>query len=326
MMSSMADGLIFAFLLDSDGGWAPLGWDAVEQWTPADGVLWVHLDYTSARSIEWITNGSGLDEVACEALLAGETRPRCTVMQDGLLAILRGVNQAPGADPEDMVSIRILANADRIISCRKRYLAFESDIRKQISKDRGPKSVSEVLSEVADLMVVHMSNVIEDLDDAVDRLSDQVLSGETKSLRTDIADTKRAIIRIRRYLSPQREALSRLANADVGWLLQKDRLWLREVADGTIRYLEDLDAARDRAAVTQEELTQRITERTENRVYLLTIVTTIFLPLGFITGLLGINVGGIPGAENQLGFLFVCVILLLVALFAILLLKWRKWF
>ena len=67
---------------------------------------------------------------------------------------------------------------------------------------------------------------------------------------------------------------------------------MREVSDQLARYLEDLDEARDRAAVTQEELVNRLSEQMNNKMYILSIVAAIFLPLGFLTGLLGINVGG----------------------------------
>ncbi len=322
----MAEGLIMAYLLDGHGGGRPMGWQDIAQWKPADGPLWLHLDYTHPHVIKWVEQESGLDEVSAAALLADETRPRYTLMHDNLLAILRGVNLNPGADPEDMVAIRILANEQRIISCRKRRIAFEGDIQKMFAKGRGPENAGDLIAEIADLMVIHMSDIIEDLEGATDQLAEQVMSGTTRMLRSELADTKRAIIRIRRYLSPQREALVRLSNAEPAWLTARERAWLREVADRTTRYLEDLDSARDRATVTQEELSHRLSEQTEKRMYLLTIITTIFLPLGFVTGLLGINVGGIPGAENTTAFLIVCLLLLLVGVIELLLLKWRKWF
>ena len=99
-----------------------------------------------------------------------------------------------------------------------------------------------------------------------------------------------------------------------------------ENAEHLIRYLEDLDSVRDRAAVTQEELGARMSEQMNNRMYVLSIVTMIFLPLGFLTGLLGINVGGMPGVENQYAFTTVVVIILVSACVQIWYLKRNKWF
>ncbi len=74
-----------------------------------------------------------------------------------------------------------------------------------------------------------------------------------------------------------------------------NRLRIREVADRQVRYVEDIDEVRERAAMAQEELLSRISEQMNERSYLFTVVATIFLPLNFFTGLIGINVGGTPG-------------------------------
>ena len=100
---------------------------------------------------------------------------------------------------------------------------------------------------------------------------------------------------------------------------------MREASDQLSRYLEDLDEARDRAAVTQEELVNRLSEQMNNKMYLLSIVAAIFLPLGFLTGLLGINVGGIPGADSKLGFTTFLILLLTVVIFQFWLFKKKKW-
>ena len=75
----------------------------------------------------------------------------------------------------------------------------------------------------------------------------------------------------------------------------------------------------------QDELTNRLSEQMNRTMYLLTIVASIFLPLGFITGLLGVNVGGIPGTEEPMGFLALCGLLLLLGLVEYWLFKRLKW-
>jgi zinc transporter len=91
------------------------------------------------------------------------------------------------------------------------------------------------------------------------------------------------------------------------------------------RHIEDLDEARDRAAVTQEQLINSLSEQMNNKMYILSIVAAIFLPLGFLTGLLGINVGGIPGADSKLGFSVFVILLVGVVGFQIWFFKKKKW-
>jgi len=98
------------------------------------------------------------------------------------------------------------------------------------------------------------------------------------------------------------------------------------LTDRMTRYIEDLDEARDRASVTHEELLNRLAELTNRRMYLLTMIAAIFLPLSFITGLLGINVGGIPGARNNHAFLVVVGLLAVISAVQWIYFHWRKWF
>jgi zinc transporter len=77
--------------------------------------------------------------------------------------------------------------------------------------------------------------------------------------------------------------------------------------------------------VTQEELGNRLSEQLNSRMYVLSVVAAIFLPLGFLTGLFGINVGGIPMAENPQGFIDIVLMLLLITGLQVVLFRWRRW-
>lgn len=319
------DGLIAAYLLDGIGGAQAYDWQQILAWRPEAGVLWVHLDYTRDNARRWVREHSGLDPLVADNLLQEETRPRSAPLSDGLLVLLRGVNMNPNAEPEDMVSIRIWANQNRIVTTRHRHLLSVDDLRAAIAAGRGPRGAGEFLVQISDRMVVRMADVIDGIDEHVAELEDQILVFESHRLRPLLADVRRQIISLRRYLAPQREAMARLTQERVEWLSDQDRLRLREVGDRVTRYVEDLDAARDRAAVTQEELNSRLSEQMDRRMYVLSIVAAIFLPLGFVTGLLGINVGGIPGAEFRYGFLLVCLLLGGLAAVQFWILRRRRW-
>ncbi|MDX1581577.1 MAG: CorA family divalent cation transporter, partial [Alphaproteobacteria bacterium] len=101
-------------------------------------------------------------------------------------------------------------------------------------------------------------------------------------------------------------------NEPAEWMDQRDRLLLREVADKITRYVEELDTVRERAAVVQDELSSRLAERLNNNTYVLSVIAAIFLPLGLLTGLLGINVGGMPGADQSWAFWVVTAALLVL--------------
>lgn len=323
----MADnsGFIFAFALDGGGGGKELNWDAVKKWRPEQGTLWVHLDYTDNKVKEWLYAASNIDHVMLDALTAEETRPRSLVHKDGMLIILRGVNLNPDSDPEDMVSIRFWLDAKQIVTLRQRRVMAIDDLRQAVIAGNGPVGPGDFLESLADRLVLRMGAVIADVDDSVDALEDEVLSEQSYDLRQKIAYIRRVAISMRRYLAPQRDVMTRLHNEKVGWLSEMERMRLREIADRTMRYVEDLDAIRDRATVTQEELNNRLAEQMNKTMYVLSIVAGIFLPLGLLTGLLGINIGGIPGAENPRAFALFCFLLVGIAAGQVWYFKRMRW-
>ena len=320
-----SNGLVFAFVLDGNGGGRSLDFASLKKWRPEDGAIWLHLDYTANDAKQWIFGESGIDPIIAESLMTEETRPRSLVHKGGMLLILRGVNLNPGAEPEDMISLRLWIDTNCIVTLRHRRVMAINDLRRAVESGSGPTGPGAFLEELSDRLVIRMGTAISDVDDSVDAIEDEVLTEQSYDLRHRIADIRRTAIAMRRYLAPQRDVMMRLYNEKVDWLDEMARMRLREISDRTIRYVEDLDAVRDRATVTQEELNNRLAEQMNKTMYVLSIVAGIFLPLGLLTGLLGINVGGIPGTENKWAFTLFCVLLLGIAGAQVWLFKRKKW-
>ena len=320
-------GLIDAWLLDGRGGGRRLDWNEIATCRPVDGEwLWIHLDHSQAAVHDWMYTDSGLSAITADALLAAETRPRCVPADNGLMIFLRGVNLNPGADPEDMVSIRMWAGERRVISLRKRRLLSVDDLRQAIGHGEGPDTPGDFVVMIVDFLLARVSGIIDGLYDQVDELEDAVLVSTDYHQREQLAGIRRQAIALRRFLAPQREALNRLAQERSALLAAGQQLYLRESFDRLTRLVEDLDAARERAAVTQESLVSRFAEQTNQRMFVLSVVAAIFLPLSFATGLLGVNVGGIPGADDPKGFAIVVALMLLVGGGLWLFFRWRRWF
>lgn len=311
---SEENGIIDAYAFTGSGrsetisDWAEL----TARWNGPDPV-WLHLHLDNAEARRWLETKSGLDAVTVAALGAEEPRPRCDAQGDGLILALRGVNLNPGADPEDMVSLRLWVDGRRIVSVRRRKLMAINDVRDEIAREAAPRTTGEFLATLAAHLVERMDPVLTDLDDRVDSLEDMLLTAAGHEVRNKLAGIRREAIGLRRYIAPQREAMGRLIHHPPAWIGDLERSRLREVGDRITRYVEDLDAIRERAAVMQDEVATRISEQINRNMYLLSIVAALFLPLGFVTGLLGINVGGVPGEGVPYAFLAVCAILAAVA-------------
>ncbi|WP_459872122.1 zinc transporter ZntB [Endothiovibrio diazotrophicus] len=319
-----SDGLLFAGRL-AQGGVERLDWAGVRGWRSGEGLLWVHLQYDIEAAARWLYEESGIDEMVADALTAEATRPRVIAHDGGLLAVLRGVNTNPGADPEDMVSLRIWLQPGRVITTRQRRLLSVEGLRQALEAGEGPDDPAAFLAELVERLTERIGLVSEAIDERLVALEEQALDEGRPDPHGEVTEMRRQLIRLRRFLAPQRDALSRLQQERVAILDDDSRLRLRESGNLLTRYVEDLDAAHERAVVTHEEIVARQSELLNRRMYALSLVAGIFLPLGFATGLLGINVGGMPGAESPWGFWVVCGLLGLAAVGQLWLFKRMRW-
>jgi zinc transporter len=317
------DGLIHLFDISPDGTAQHLADDALRSPLPESGYRWVHCDLTSDVQ-RWVEEN--LEPAAALALTAEETRPRCQHFKSGFVLILRGVNMNPGANPEDMVGIRLWVDDKRIISLRKRKLMAIADLAEGFNTGSGgPGSTGDFVSSLAFKLIERMEPVITDLSDQADALEDDAIS-ETKDIsRTANAALRREAILLRRYIAPQKEALNRLSTDPSPVISDQVRITIREASDRVTRFVEELDSVRERCAILHDQLADKRAEEMNRNMFILSIIAAIFLPLGFLTGLLGVNVGGIPGSDNPYAFTALCIIMVLISIGITLLFKKMKW-
>lgn len=281
----------------------PLGMSIpeVEHLTGGHDFLWLHFDGRDGNSLLGVKADDSIPAIARSALFAHETRPRCAVMDGGALINLRGLGSTPEDDPDPLVSIRMWADKGRVITVSFRNIAAYEPVAERFRR-------GEIL-DPGDLIAAIAEEITDSLDPDVatlgDRLDDieSALDGHTPTgLRRQVAEIRSQAISYRRFIAPQRQALERIAQTDLPWLEDADHVHLREAADRCARMAEELEAVRERSALAHEALTDLRAEQLDRRSLLISIVALIFLPVTFVTGLLGMNVEGIPFAHAPWAF------------------------
>jgi zinc transporter len=264
------------------------------------GFVWMHVDSVDEPDLSMLTGGD-IPDVAANALVASETRPRCERIEQGAIVNLRG----PAANDVDvsdrLVSIRMWVRRGKVNSLTRRPLAATATVTAQMKEG--------AVLDPGDLVAAFAREISSELDPQVAELGDQLDDCESDlesrnmyHLRGSIARIRAEAIAFRRFVAPDRDALSALAQLDFDWLAEDDRLHIREAADRFARMAEELEAVRERSALLHEQLTDLRAEEIDQRSLLISIVAFIFLPLTFITGLLGMNVNGIPYKDAPWAF------------------------
>ena len=279
--------------------------------TARDCFIWCHIDGQDDEGRRWLERDSGLSLPVVQALTAVETRPRCEPIEHGALINLRGLGETPEDDPDKLVSIRLWAEQGRTITVSYRTLSAMDAVRTRMD-DGAIRDPGDIISAIATEITHALDPEIVELGDSIDACEAGLDADHAWRNRRRIGKARSLAISYRRFVVPQRQALERLAQLDMAWLQEDDRLHLREAADRFARMGEELEAVRERSALLHEQLSDLRSEQIETRALLLSIVALVFLPLTFLTGLFGMNVGGIPFAQNPHGFewvVFVCLVI-----------------
>jgi len=286
------------------------------------GFVWLHAD--------GVGHGETMDlpgyvpPMAANALVASETRPRCDEIDDAALINLRGPALDTMQDSDGLVSIRLWVEGGRVTSASRHRLAALGKVEALMRAGRLTDG-GDFVAALAQAISTALDPEVADLGDQLDDCEGMLDGGNIYELRRKIARIRSQAIILRRFVAPDRDALAAMAQLEFDWIAKEDRLHLREAADRFARMAEELEAVRERAALLHEQLTDLRAEMIDQRSLGIAVVAFIFLPLTFITGLLGMNVEGIPGASEPWAFWGVVGFCVLVGLAVAGWFVWSHW-
>ena len=319
-------GIIFSWTIDGSGGGQRVSHSEISEEIRNAGLAWVHVNDTKRSARKWIEREFAyLDRIILDALLADETHPRYLDHQDGLLLILRGVNLDPDEKPEDMISLRVWIDSHRVITVEHEEIRTIRDIDQALARRAGPTCAGDFLTMLTEHLFEYMGDAITRIHDRLDELEDMMLDDPDKVQSKTVTELRRVAMKFHRYVAPQRDVIAHLANSKNSWLDDIHRRDFLEDWDKVKHILEDLDFLRDRARIIYEELNSITSQKTNRNLYVLSGIATIFMPLTFITGLLGMNVEGIPGADQTQAFAIVTLGTVCFGIFLAFIFRRLKW-
>jgi len=299
---------VFAWTLDGKGGVKPLdNNDIIDNEHPC----WLHLNYTHPESAEWLATTPLLPNTIRDALAGESTRPRVSRLGDGTLITLRCINGSTDERPDQLVAMRLYMDERLIVSTRQRKVLALDDVVQDLNDGTGPTDVGGWLVDVCDALTDHASEFIEELHDKIIDLEDSLMDQQVPP-RGFLALLRKQLIVMRRYMAPQRDVYSRLASERLPWMTDDHRRRMQDIADRLGRGLDEIDACISRTAIMADEISQVMQESLARRSYTMSLMAMVFLPSTFLTGLFGVNLGGIPGGDWRLGFSLFCVMLVVL--------------
>ena len=302
-------GLICGYLFREDGEGSPVGTAETLDWLRdrrngrrTGEFLWLHFNLAIAGSEKWLLDHGGLPEEFYETLHEGSRSTRIEHANGKLIAVVNDVVFDFSFDPSDIATLWASLDEHLVITARRQPLQSIDRLRSAVSKGEPIRSTVELLNHLlrdqADVLV----NIVRDCVRRVDEIEDHLLAGKLRTKRANLGELRRVLVRLRRLLAPEPAALFRLLQRPPYWVAESDSQDLRQSTEEFSVVLNDMAALQERIKLLQEEIAARVNEENSRSLFVLTIVTVLALPINILAGLFGMNVGGVPLAENSDGF------------------------
>jgi len=210
-----------------------------------------------------------------------------------------------------------------IASVEKARDAFFRDKR---YTSHGP---DHLLYKLIDDLVAEYMPIVEAIDDQIDRVEDEVLTKAAPDTLERIFSLKRIILGMRRIIAPQREVLNKLARDEFQVVDPHDRIFFRDIYDHLVRLHDVNESMRDLVSGSLDTYLSVINNRMNDVMKTLTIITTIFMPISFLTGFFGMNffepVAGLTSWTSRLSFELMLVVFISLPVGMFIWMRRRTW-
>ena len=258
-------------------------------------------------------------------LTVPSTRARCTVMDDKAMIMLRVAR--PGASPDDVGRqlLTLWLEKGRVIIASELNILDFLGLNRWEQSHSAPVSPADLVARLGLRAADRLEPLLENLGDRLDEIEERLIVRNTAKAQDSLEHLRRTLINFRRLVWPQRDVLNTLEIEDLSFFSQKDRLRLREASARSARIGDELQALSERAVLVREQIIDDRAEQMNRTMLILAAVTVVFMPLTLITGALGMNVTGIPFAENPNAFAAVCVGLGVLSIIIIWWMRGRRW-
>ncbi len=281
-----------------------------------DSPCWLHFNLSDSRARRWLDEHPLLPEDAKDVLLAATTRVHAQVLPrgDGFVAVLGDLHHDFDSDPEGFGQLRVFVGKQLVITARRHPLLSVDRLRREL--DRGDLlehgSSIELFERLVEALADTFADTVARLSDHVDTAEDAILGGTLGNHGTQLGSERRLLARLRRHVNANRAALLPLPGRLAEFCDVEERRQLREVMDRLDAAHQDLELVQERARLLQEEIAARLGEVSNRNISVLSVVTAALLPITMITGIFGMNVGGLPWLDHPHGFLHVVVLMLVM--------------
>jgi zinc transporter len=265
-------------------------------------MVWLHFDQADPAAQAWIEACDRLPDAAKAVLLGSDSHMRIEAAGGGLAGVVGDLHHEFTQRSDQLDVLRLYLDNRCLISARREPLTAIDKLRHAIGEglamERPIRLVTQFLHHVTDTL----GDIMLELGDTLDSLEEALIDGRVDDGSEALSRVRRVAARLRRHMVPQQHALLGLLTRLPDWVEASEAAHLRSAIERLSALGHDLDLVQERSRLVQEQRSARLMELTNRNLYILSIATVLALPPTLISGIFGMNLGGLPAQQDHLGF------------------------
>lgn len=285
---------------------------------------WLHFNLADIRACSWVEASVIMPEVARELFLENDNHIRCEVFDGGVVLVVGDLHHDFNGDPEGFGFLCVYLDARQMVTGRRHPLRAIDQVRRDMQAGHRVVSTVQLFAHLIEAIDDSFCRLIKSISDAIDEAEDEILVGRIHDQGGELGRHRRLLARLRRHMGAGRQKLQQCVVAVGRWCERDDLDELRQALQRLEGTAQDLELVQERTRLLQEEIGSRLNEATNRNLYILSIVTVALLPINLITGIFGMNTGGLPWSHSEHGFWWVMLGMLVAVVLALRYLHSRK--
>lgn len=294
-----------------------------------DRVNWFNIDGVhDIDLLEKIGSKFHLHHLLLEDIANTTQRPKTEFYGDYIYQCIKMISYDAEHHELSEEQISIILTEDAVITFQEKTGDVFENIRERIENSRGRiRSVKSdyLFYALIDSIIDHYFIAIEQIGDYLDLLEDEVFDDPQKDSLNKAQKNKRMLLQLRRAIFPLRESISRLLKEDSKLIESRTHAYLQDAYDHCIQIIETVESYREINAGLQDMYLSSVSHKMNQIMQVLTIVSSIFIPMTFVAGIYGMNFEHIPELTWVHGYQYFWIINIVIFISLIFFFKWKKW-
>jgi magnesium transporter len=292
-------------------------------------VTWINIDgLHDEDSIEEICTYLGIHKLSMEDILSVGQRPKLEEYQDYVQAVLKLLTLDSTEETIEYEQLSFILKGKILVTFQEKTGDVFDSVRNRIREGKGnvrKRGADYLLYALLDLVVDHYFIVLENFGEKLEDLETDLLNSPDKTTLNKLHHLRRETLLLRRTVYPLREMIGRFEKLEEPLISNSIKVFIRDLYDHTIKVIENIEVLRDMSSGLLDLYMNSTSNKMNETMKVLTIMSSIFIPLTFIAGVYGMNFKNMPELEYKYGYFVILGVMLAVFIAMMIFFKKKKW-